>query len=145
MKSFTSPCLTLVDSFIREKTLDGWRHTFPQRHCSINEAAMLCFVINSASDVTYLNFERGDGLFSHAMVKEGKWVWIVVLTQSSLVEREAQFELWTSSLFDNGMLEVDCVETGLLVMGEENRVVCAFYELLQHLGKVDDIMNNKFD
>ncbi|GLJ23046.1 hypothetical protein SUGI_0434910 [Cryptomeria japonica] len=136
LKSFSFPGLTLFDSCkwkgknIQLTLKCGHRH-------SNNAAAMFCFVINSISHYTHLCLW---GLAAPPMVvKPGKWVWIGVFTQSSPLGRNEEFLLdkWGYNVPDDedGGTEEDM---GMLMMGEEERVVEAFYQLLQYLGKLCD-------
>ncbi|GLJ16798.1 hypothetical protein SUGI_0289370 [Cryptomeria japonica] len=142
VRSFSFPGLTLVDSFNRQKMnwyssySWYWEYVFLQER-STNAAAMICVVINSPlDDITLELFSVEQNSPSTTYLKEGKWVCVGVFTPSSLAGRENAFSLWENK-YDR--LEDDLVEMGILAMGEENRVVDAFHELVQHLGKVGDI------
>ncbi|XP_059065638.1 uncharacterized protein LOC131857320 [Cryptomeria japonica] len=118
MKSSAFPGLTLVDSGVVESghlTLKCG-----QRHRS-NSAAMVCFHINCTNSV-YLSTQNFDPSID-MVVGEGKWVWLGVFTQPSLTTEEYTLE---GSECDSGR--------GMVVMGEQQRVVEAFKKLLLFFG-----------
>ncbi|XP_059074491.1 disease resistance protein RUN1 isoform X2 [Cryptomeria japonica] len=152
VKSISSPALTLVDSFHRRKrryswSLDDnyWRYVFLTERPA-NAAAMICLVIDSKN----VNFLKLTSVIDLNYYSEGFWpgpnhcetylwrgkrVCIGIFTASSLVGSEVSFSLG----WKKGHAEEELVEMGILVMGEESEVVDAFYQLVQDLGKAQDI------
>ncbi|XP_059074495.1 disease resistance protein Roq1-like isoform X2 [Cryptomeria japonica] len=152
VKSISSPALTLVDSFHRRKrryswSLDDnyWRYVFLTERPA-NAAAMICLVIDSKN----VNFLKLTSVIDLNYYSEGFWpgpnhcetylwrgkrVCIGVFTASSLVGSQVSFSLG----WKKGHAEEELVEMGILVMGEESEVVDAFYQLVQDLGKAQDI------
>ncbi|GLJ11597.1 hypothetical protein SUGI_0172340 [Cryptomeria japonica] len=133
IKSLAFPALTSVDSFDRQRTSRRfWRYKFVKER-STNEAEMICLVIDSPSNAIDLYLDDMPG---RVRVNEGKWVYIVVFTGSVPVRTKVSFCLYSTRREGEGPIEVDCVEMGVLAMGEEKRVVDAFFEVVQLLGKV---------
>ncbi|GLJ16850.1 hypothetical protein SUGI_0290440 [Cryptomeria japonica] len=147
VNSTSSPALTLVDSFHRQKKKfysarneNCWWYVFLTERPA-NAAAMICLVIDchgedflKVTSVIDPNYDSGgfwrEREYGVMYVGVEKWVCIGVFTASSLVGSQV-----SSSLQDPLDLDETMVEMGILVMGEESKVVDAFLRLVQDLGK----------
>ncbi|GLJ33498.1 hypothetical protein SUGI_0673830 [Cryptomeria japonica] len=127
LNSSVFPGLTLVDSCV-EEIVSKYGDTLLSLKCrqkrSSNAAAMVCFEINSRfayTDVTFRNKK-----FATSMnVGEGKWIFLGVFKQPSLLTEDYK-------LSKRGY----CSELGrgMLVMGDQERVVETFKKLLLFFG-----------
>ncbi|GLJ33420.1 hypothetical protein SUGI_0672590 [Cryptomeria japonica] len=120
--SLLSPNFVSIDSLSNQKIQS--RPKLVQRCPSTGDAIMLCFVINCVS--SHMMFcESGSQLVD---LSEGRWVWIGVFTRrcsSSWFATEFSIEGYGGE-----REEEDEVEKGLVVRGEEQRIVEAFHSLL---------------
>ncbi|GLJ19158.1 hypothetical protein SUGI_0344080 [Cryptomeria japonica] len=156
LKSLTFPGLTLVNSCVRRRGLHYTAENLTVKcgkwHSS-NEAMMMCFVINSDSEFTDVHMLIPPLLTEKLILSKGTWVWLGVYTHSSRFAGREEYMLSKHSYSLSyrtpppaitgeylGRLILDMVYPpdheglGMLVMGEEKRVVEAFYQLLQHFG-----------
>ncbi|XP_059065771.1 disease resistance protein RPV1 [Cryptomeria japonica] len=120
MKSSAFPGLTFVDSGVVEGSWLRLKYGHPS-----NAAAMVCFHINSTSAHHICLFPQNFGTSIDMFVGEGKWVWLGVFTQPSLTTEEYTLS-FDKRYCDSGR--------GMVVMGEQQRVVEAFKKLLLFFG-----------
>ncbi|GLJ33803.1 hypothetical protein SUGI_0679590 [Cryptomeria japonica] len=147
VKSFVFSGLTLVDSCM-EKINNNISTVLSlkcgQRTCSSNAAAIVCFDIYSFSGDTYLHLKNRKNYcledIPRMRVGEGNWVWIGVFTQPSLWLLTEEYKLikedWSSRTELNPL---DDKVRGMLVMGDQEKVVQGLKKLLLHFGDVNKI------
>ncbi|XP_057839987.1 disease resistance protein TAO1-like isoform X2 [Cryptomeria japonica] len=108
LDSLSFPTLSIVGG-------DMWKVECRKMHAS--DAAVVCFLVNSITDCYFhLYFSYFSG-WTSMRLKEGKWVLVGVLRQGCEDIVSATAEIWD---------EEGEVERGILLVGEEGRVLEAF-------------------
>ncbi|GLJ33641.1 hypothetical protein SUGI_0676310 [Cryptomeria japonica] len=133
LQSFAFPNLSVLYSFAKRKTNSAPPLEWP----STARCILLCFVVNREfSQISQLRLEIESGRYGSQYLdihiypmelEAGKWIWMAILQRSSPSIMGSDRELWVRIYSESQF--PDEVEKGVLVTGEENRVIEAFTRL----------------
>ncbi|XP_057867119.2 TMV resistance protein N isoform X2 [Cryptomeria japonica] len=121
VNSFDFVGLSVVDSFAKQEIKSGASLKCPSSACCL----LLCFVVNCESPNTSLNLFHNNLSIWDVPMEEGKWVWTGVITQHSRIHNRIPLHGQSRVEF----YSLAEAEKGLVVRGEEERVVEAFNRL----------------
>ncbi|GLJ34594.1 hypothetical protein SUGI_0695780 [Cryptomeria japonica] len=121
VNSFAFPSHSLVDSLANQK-IDS-KPKLVQKRSPNGDAIIVCFVISCSTPKIQFRISSVSNEIFSTEVEEGRWVWAGFFTQRSRSHRTEEYrvEKWGSGEGE--------VEKGLIVMGEEHRLLEAFRRL----------------